>query len=104
MGCGGSITTAPAARRRPRTPGRLEIGQKQFHNPTYHHPTIPGAWVGYPGTDGCENVCESEAIDEATCADMFFCVWDQDKCWSGVGPNNCPDTREEMAQMMNTKK
>jgi hypothetical protein len=83
---------------------RLEIGQKQFHNPTYHHPTIPGAWVGYPGTDGCENVCESEAIDEATCADMFFCVWDQGKCWSGVGPNNCPDTQEEMDQMMNTKK
>lgn len=83
---------------------RLEIGQKQFHNPAYHHPTIPGAWVGYPGTDGCENVCESEAIDEATCADMFFCVWDQGKCWSGVGPNNCPDTQEELDQMMNTKK
>ena len=58
----------------------------------------------YPGTDGCENVCESEAIDEATCADMFFCVWDQGKCWSGVGPNNCPDTQEKMDQMMNTKK
>jgi len=83
---------------------RLEIEQKQFHNPTYHHPTIPGAWVGYPGTDGCENVCESEAIDQETCANMFFCVWDQDKCWSGVGPNNCPDTREELDRMMNRKK
>merc|ERR1712216_343767 len=60
----------------------------------------PGAWVMYPGTDGCENVCESEAIDEATCANMFFCVWDQDKFWSGVGPNNCPDTQEELDQMM----
>jgi len=83
---------------------RLEIEEKQFHNPTYHHPTIPGAWVGYPGTDGCENVCESEAIDEATCGNMFFCVWDQDKCWSGVGPNNCPDTQEELDEMMNRKK
>ena len=83
---------------------RLEIEEKQFHNPTYHHPTIPGAWVGYPGTDGCENVCESEAIDEATCGNMFFCVWDQDKCWSGVGPNNCPDTQEELDEMMNRRK
>lgn len=83
---------------------RLEVEEKQFHNPTYHHPTIPGAWVGYPGTDGCENVCESEAIDEATCGNMFFCVWDQDKCWSGVGPNNCPDTQEELDEMMNRKK
>ena len=83
---------------------RLEIEEKQFHNPTYHHPTIPGAWVGYPGTDGCENVCESEAIDEATCGNMFFCVWDQDKCWSGVGPNNCPDTQEELDEMMNRMK
>jgi len=83
---------------------RLEIEEKQFFNPTYHHPTIPGAWVGYPGTDGCENVCESEAIDEATCGNMFFCVWDQDKCWSGVGPNNCPDTQEELDEMMNRKK
>jgi hypothetical protein len=83
---------------------RLEIEEKQFHNPTYQHPTIPGAWVGYPGTDGCENVCESEAIDEATCGNMFFCVWDQDKCWSGVGPNNCPDTQEELDEMMNRRK
>ena len=83
---------------------RLEVEEKRFHNPTYHHPTIPGAWVGYPGTDGCENVCESEAIDEATCGNMFFCVWDQDKCWSGVGPNNCPDTQEELDEMMNRKK
>ena len=83
---------------------RLEVEEEQFHNPVYHHPTIPGAWVGYPGTDGCENVCESEAIDEATCGNMFFCVWDQDKCWSGVGPNNCPDTQEELDEMMNRKK
>ena len=83
---------------------RLEIEQEQFHNPVYRHPSIPGAWVMYPGTDGCENVCESEAIDEATCANMFFCVWDQDKCWSGVGPNNCPDTQEELDQMMHTNK
>jgi len=74
---------------------RQVIEDKEFHNPTYQHPSIPGAWVGYPGVDGCENVCESEAIDEATCGNMFYCIWDQNKCWSGVGPNNCPDTEEE---------
>jgi hypothetical protein len=82
---------------------RLEIENEQFFNPTYAHPTIPGAWVGYPGTDGCENVCESVAIDEAVCANMFFCVWDQEKCWSGVGPSNCPDTQHEFDEMMNKR-
>jgi len=59
----------------------------------------------YPGTEGCESICEGEDIDEATCDTMFFCQWDTDdhghgRCWSKVGTKPCPDTREQLEDIM----
>ena len=59
----------------------------------------------YPGTEGCESICEGEDIDEATCDTMFFCQWDHDyhgngRCWSKVGTKPCPDTREQLEDIM----
>ena len=50
----------------------------------------------YPGTIGCEATCEGINIDEAMCGTMFFCEWDEGKCWSAVGPNECPKTVHHM--------
>ena len=75
------------------------------HMPLYKHPSLigldgDGAWVGYPGTDGCENACESEDFGEEHCTSMFYCMWQDGKCWSGVGPHPCPETEEEMMEQV----
>ena len=45
----------------------------------------------YPGTAGCESTCEGNEIDEHACAAIGpFCEWDENKCWSAVGPDPCP--------------
>ena len=62
----------------------------------YEHPSFDGNWVGYPGTRGCEAECEGVDVDEQACASMFYCVWDEGKCYSGVGPNPCPLSEREM--------
>ena len=48
----------------------------------------------YPGTEGCEATCEGHDVTEEVCTSLFFCEWDQERCWSAVGPNPCPLTRE----------
>ena len=53
----------------------------------------------YPGTIGCESTCEGINMDEKTCGSMFFCEWDEGKCWSAVGPNECPQTVHEMHEL-----
>lgn len=54
----------------------------------------PGGNYGsdfYPGTAGCETVCEGNDIDESGCAAIGpFCEWGEGKCWSAVGPDPCP--------------
>ena len=45
---------------------------------------------GYPGTMGCELVCEGHHITESDCNDMHFCSFDDGRCWSAVGPSECP--------------
>ena len=69
---------------------------KNIYNPLYKHPSFEGNWVGYPGTKGCEATCEGVDVDEQACASMFYCVWDRGRCYSGVGPNPCPLTEQEM--------
>ena len=69
---------------------------KNIYNPLYKHPSFEGNWVGYPGTKGCEATCEGVDVDEQACASMFYCVWDGGRCYSGVGPNPCPLTEQEM--------
>ena len=53
----------------------------------------------YPGTIGCESTCEGINMDEKTCGSMFFCEWDEGKCWSAVGPNECPQTVHDMHEL-----
>ena len=48
----------------------------------------------YPGTEGCEATCEGHDVTVEVCTSLFFCEWDQERCWSAVGPNPCPLTRE----------
>jgi hypothetical protein len=54
----------------------------------------------YPGTTGCETTCESNNIDEATCSGKFQCEWYDDKCWSRVGSNACPESPEALATFL----
>ena len=53
----------------------------------------------YPGTIGCESTCEGINMDEKTCGSMFFCEWDEGKCWSAVGPSECPQTVHDMHEL-----
>jgi hypothetical protein len=50
----------------------------------------------YPGTTGCEATCESDDIDEATCSGKFECEWYDEKCWSRVGREACPESPEAL--------
>ena len=50
----------------------------------------------YPGTTGCEATCESDDTDEAACSGKFECEWYDEKCWSRVGPEPCPETPEAL--------
>ena len=53
---------------------------------------------GYPGTRGCEKTCEGADVSEEACQSMFFCHFEKKdrRCWSAVGREPCPATREEM--------
>ena len=53
---------------------------------------------GYPGTRGCEKTCEGADVSEEACESMFFCHFEKKdrRCWSAVGREPCPATREEM--------
>ena len=74
----------------------LNKPDENLYGTLYEHPTFHGNWVGYPGTRGCEAVCEGVDVNEQACAGMFYCVWDEGRCYSGVGPNPCPNTQEEL--------
>ena len=54
----------------------------------------------YPGTTGCEATCESNDIDEATCSGKFECEWFEDKCWSRVGGEACPESPEALSAFL----
>ena len=60
---------------------------------------------GYPGTRGCEKTCEGADVSESKCASMFFCRFDEKdrRCWSAVGAEPCPATREEMFALWDEK-
>jgi len=45
--------------------------------------------AGYPGTEGCELVCEGHNIPEAKCNAMSYCEFEGGYCWSAVGPSGC---------------
>ena len=54
----------------------------------------------YPGTTGCEATCESNDIDEAACSSKFECEWFDEKCWSRVGREPCPETPEALTAFL----
>jgi len=57
---------------------------------------------GYPGTRGCEKTCEGADVSEEACESMFFCHFEKKdrRCWSAVGREPCPATREEMFALL----
>ena len=44
----------------------------------------------YPGTSGCELVCEGDDVTQMDCDQLSYCVWDSNLCWSSVGDQPCP--------------
>jgi len=50
----------------------------------------------YPGNQGCEATCEGLHITKHACKSMFYCEWDDNKCWSAVGTEPCPSSEDEM--------
>jgi hypothetical protein len=61
-----------------------------------HHDLAAFPDYVYPGTYGCEATCEHVEMSQAQCDSMFYCEWDKDRCWSRVGPNDCPATEKAM--------
>ena len=45
--------------------------------------------------ENCEDVCEGHDFVEAVCISKQGCEWDDDQCWSSVGPNPCDFTEPE---------
>ena len=45
----------------------------------------------YPGVVGCEKMCEGEHVTEDQCGSLAngACAWEDGRCWSKVGPNEC---------------
>ena len=68
-------------------PHRTDYGFEEGGGPGSHE---------YPGTMGCETVCEGhdELNTEASCAAVLGCEWDEGKCWSKVGGEDCPTADE----------
>ena len=59
---------------------------------------------GYPGTTGCERVCEGVSVTAALCEDMSaFCEWDDNRCWSSVGGEPCPEDDAAVADFAAAK-
>ena len=46
----------------------------------------------YPGTAGCELVCEAPNLTQLECGLHRYCEWDSNRCWSSVGSQPCPCT------------
>ena len=44
----------------------------------------------YPGTAGCELVCEGYDVTQTECDQRSYCEWDSNLCWSSVGNQPCP--------------
>ena len=57
-----------------------------------HHDLAAFPDYVYPGTVGCETTCEHVETSKAQCDSMFYCEWEEERCWSRVGPNECPAT------------
>lgn len=65
----------------------------QNRNRERHPETPEAADPEYPGTAGCQRVCEGVHITRDQCLYMPSCVWDDGRCYSGVGTDPCPDQR-----------
>ena len=69
--------------------------------PLYKHPSLIGLDTrrrvgGVPGTAGATRAVED--FGESTAS--AYCMWQDGKCWSGVGPHPCPETEEEMMEQV----
>lgn len=50
----------------------------------------------YPGTEGCQTTCEGNTVSKVDCDSQFYCEWYNNKCFSAVGPADCPDSEQAL--------
>ena len=46
--------------------------------------------ISYPGTQGCETTCEGHGFKAKECNEKPGCHFEEGRCWSSVGEENCP--------------
>ena len=72
------------------------VGDGGVDGSDFHHQNI---FHNYPGHEGCQTACEGDHVTFETCQAKYYCEWDVGKCWSAVGPDPCPESKEAMYDM-----
>ena len=75
------------------TPTAVTKKKEKESLPGHHHEHFDHE---YPGTEGCEAICEGHGFGEEECNAMFFCEFADGRCYSALGPNPCPNTEAEL--------